>query len=156
MGETERIMDQLLQQVKSTREFNQYQNLLQRVKAQPDLYRRIGEYRRRSIAAQMRNGEDFIAENNNVQKEFADLQNNGRGRDRHFFSGSIVGSEGHFAGERKCFAEQTEERHDLSAKYSENAQYTAFVIGVMRQYTYDGVSGVRNRNCLSAGISFLL
>lgn len=77
MGETESIMDQLLQQIKSTREFNQYQNLLQRVKAQPDLYRRIGEYRRRSIAAQMRNGEEFIAENNNVQKEFADLQNNG-------------------------------------------------------------------------------
>lgn len=77
MGETELMMDQLLEQIKSTREFNQYQNLLQRVKAQPDLYRRIGEYRRRSIAAQMRGGEDFIAENNNVQKEFADLQNNG-------------------------------------------------------------------------------
>lgn len=77
MGETEMMMDQLLQQIKSTREFNQYQNLLQRVKAQPDLYRRIGEYRRRSIAAQMRGGEEFIAENNNVQKEFADLQNNG-------------------------------------------------------------------------------
>lgn len=77
MGEIEIMMDQLLQQIKSTREYNQYQNLLQRVKAQPDLYHRIGEFRRKSIAMQMRDGDNFIAENNDLQKEFADLQNNG-------------------------------------------------------------------------------
>lgn len=77
MGEIEVLMDQLLQQIKGTREFNQYQNLLQSVKAQPDLYHRIGEFRRKSIRMQMQGGENFIAENNDLQKEFADLQNNG-------------------------------------------------------------------------------
>lgn len=77
MGEIELMMDQVLQEIKNTREYNQYQNVLQRVKAQPDLYRRIGEFRRKSIMMQMRDGENFIAENNNLQKEFADLQNNG-------------------------------------------------------------------------------
>ncbi len=77
MEETKVLMDQMVQRIKSTKEFNQYQNLLRRVKEQPDLYHRIGEYRRRSLAVQMWSGEDFIAENNNLQKEFADLQNNG-------------------------------------------------------------------------------
>lgn len=81
MGETEEMMDQLVQRIKGTKEFNQYQNLLQRIKMQPDLHRRIGEYRRRSLAVQMRDGEEFIAENNNLQKEFADLQNNGLARE---------------------------------------------------------------------------
>lgn len=77
MNEAEQKMEELLQQIKYTNEYIQYQNLLQRVKGQPDLFRRIGEFRRRSLAVQMWEGEAFIHENNEVQKEFSDLQNNG-------------------------------------------------------------------------------
>lgn len=77
MDEIKRMIEDLVRQMKSTQEYNQYQSLLGRVKSQPDLYRRIGEYRRRSLWVQMKDGEEFIAENNNLQKEFQDLQNNG-------------------------------------------------------------------------------
>lgn len=77
MDEIKRMLEDLIRQMKSTQEYNQYQSLLGRVKSQPDLYRRIGEYRRRSLWVQMKDGEEFISENNRLQKEFQDLQNNG-------------------------------------------------------------------------------
>lgn len=77
MDEIKQMIEDLVVKMKSTQEYNQYQSLLGRVKAQPDLYRRIGEYRRRSLWVQMKDGEDFISENNNLQNEFQDLQNNG-------------------------------------------------------------------------------
>lgn len=77
MKETEMMMEQLILQIKRTNEYNQYQNLLERVKSQEELYRRIGEYRRRSLTMQVYAGDDFIQENNMLQKEFLDLQNNG-------------------------------------------------------------------------------
>lgn len=77
MDEIERMIDDIVQQIKSTKEYNQYQSLLERIKSQPELYRRIGEFRSRSLYVQMKDGEEFIAENNNLQNEFQDLQNNG-------------------------------------------------------------------------------
>ena len=64
-GETQLLMEQLMEAVKRTQEYNQYQTLLESVKKHPDIYRRIGEFRRGSIV--------FHA----LQKEFADLQTNG-------------------------------------------------------------------------------
>ncbi len=76
-GEAELLMEQLLEVVKRSQEYNQYKNLLESVKKQQDLYHRIGEFRRRSIVLQLSDNVNMIDENNNLQKEFADLQNNG-------------------------------------------------------------------------------
>lgn len=74
--ELEEIMDKLIEAIKGTSEYNQYHSLLERVKSQPDLYNRIGEFHRKSLEMQMSNSENFIHENNKLQKEYYDLQNN--------------------------------------------------------------------------------
>ena len=76
-GETQLLMEQLMEAVKRTQEYNQYQTLLESVKKHPDIYRRIGEFRRGSIVFQMTDHANPIEENNALQKEFADLQTNG-------------------------------------------------------------------------------
>lgn len=77
MTDLERLMQELVNCLHSTVEYNQYQNLLVNVKKQPDLYNRICEYHRRSLELQMSGGEDFIQRNNDLQNEYMDLQNNG-------------------------------------------------------------------------------
>lgn len=77
MNEAESLMDEIVKRIPQTKEYNQYRNLLERLKAQPDLYRRVAEFRRRSVAIQLREGEDAIQQNNALQNEFRDLQNNG-------------------------------------------------------------------------------
>ena len=52
-GETQLLMEQLVDAVKRTQEYNQYQTLLENVRKRPEIYQRIGEFRRRSIAFQM-------------------------------------------------------------------------------------------------------
>ncbi len=74
--EIEEIMDMLVGAIKETREYNQYHSLLGSVKSHPDLYGRIGEYHRRSLAMQMSDSDNFIHENSELQKEYHDLQNN--------------------------------------------------------------------------------
>lgn len=77
MTETESCMQSLIDSIKSTKEYNQYHSLLVRVKAQPELYARIGDYHRRSLALQMNGSPNIIQDNNNLQNEYMDLQNNG-------------------------------------------------------------------------------
>ncbi len=74
--EVEELTNKLIEAIKNTREYIQYNTLLEHVKNQPELYKRIGEYHRRSLAMQMTESENFIHENNKLQKEFYDLQNN--------------------------------------------------------------------------------
>ena len=76
MTEVERLGDELIEAIKNSKECNQYQSILAQVKAQPQLYARIGEYHRRSLALQFSDCENMIYENNQLQKEFVDLQNN--------------------------------------------------------------------------------
>lgn len=77
MKEMESLMDQLTMRIRMSNEYNQYRNLLQRVKSDENLYARIGDYRRRSLWVQMQDGEGFIHGNSELQKEFMDLQENG-------------------------------------------------------------------------------
>lgn len=77
MNEVESLMDEVVRKIPMTKEYNQYRDLLERLKAQPELYRRVAEFRRRSVAIQMSEGEDAIQQNNNLQNEFRDLQSNG-------------------------------------------------------------------------------
>lgn len=84
----EEVMENLIRAIKGTREYNQYHNLLESVKEQPELYNRIGEYHRRSLAMQMSESENFIHENNKLQKEYYDLQNNSLSNE--FFCGAPV------------------------------------------------------------------
>lgn len=72
----EEIMERLIEAIKGTSEYNQYHSLLEHVKSQPGLYNRIGEFHRRSLEMQMSDSENFIHENNELQKEYYDLQNN--------------------------------------------------------------------------------
>lgn len=81
MDEMRKSMDGLLHQLHGTNEYNQYCDVLSRVKNDADLYRRIGEFRRGSLWIQMQEGEGFIAKNNELQKEFSDLQENGLARE---------------------------------------------------------------------------
>jgi cell fate (sporulation/competence/biofilm development) regulator YlbF (YheA/YmcA/DUF963 family) len=76
-GEVQGLMEQLVEAVRRTQEYNQYQTLLENVKRYPELYRRIGEFRRRSITVQLTDYGNPIEANNALQKEFSDLQKNG-------------------------------------------------------------------------------
>jgi cell fate (sporulation/competence/biofilm development) regulator YlbF (YheA/YmcA/DUF963 family) len=76
-GEAQVLMEQLVEAVKRTQEYNQYQTMLENVKRYPDLYRRIGEFRRRSLTVQMTDCANPIEQNNALQNEFSDLQKNG-------------------------------------------------------------------------------
>lgn len=55
--------------------------MLDRIKSQPDLYHRIGEFRRRSLAIQMSESNNKIQENNNLQNEYRVLLTNGLSND---------------------------------------------------------------------------
>lgn len=74
--EPEEMMEKLIEAIRGTSEYNQYHSLLEHIKAQPDLYNRIGEFHRRSLEMQISDSENFIHENNKLQKEYYDLQNN--------------------------------------------------------------------------------
>ena len=76
-NEINMLLEQLLDAVRQSKEYNQYQNLLASLKKQPELYQRIGEFRRRSVSLQLAENVNMIEENNALQKEFADLQVNG-------------------------------------------------------------------------------
>ena len=67
-GETQLLMEQLVDAVKRTQEYNQYQTLLENVRKRPEIYQRIGEFRRRSIAFQMTDHANPIEEYNQLQK----------------------------------------------------------------------------------------
>lgn len=77
MSDAASIMEQLINAVKRSQEYNQYQNLLASLKRQPELYQRVAEFRRRSISLQLADNVNMIDANNGLQKEFADLQTNG-------------------------------------------------------------------------------
>lgn len=79
MSELENLMAALLDALYATKEYNHYRNLLKRVKEQPQLYGRIGEFRRRGISLRM--AENTIQANNELQNEFRDLQSNGLAND---------------------------------------------------------------------------
>lgn len=75
--EPQRIMEQLVASIMRSQEYNQYHSLLENIRRQPEIYRRIGEFRRRSLLLQTSDHVNAIDENNALQIEFADLQNNG-------------------------------------------------------------------------------
>ncbi len=77
MKEIDDALNALINVIKTTKEYNQYQTLLKKVKNEPELYGRICDYRRKSLALQLSDNENFIQENNNLQNEFADLLNIG-------------------------------------------------------------------------------
>lgn len=77
MNEVEILMEEVTKRLPETKEYNQYKNLLERLKTQPDLYRRVGEFRRKSLALQMNDSVNPVQANNELQNEFRDLQNNG-------------------------------------------------------------------------------
>lgn len=77
MNEVEILMEEAIKRLPETKEYNQYKNLLDRLKAQPDLYWRVGEFRRKSIALRMNDNVNPVQANNELQNEFRDLQNNG-------------------------------------------------------------------------------
>jgi len=70
-------MEKVIALIHSSQEYNQYQNLLDTIKSQPEIYQRIAQFRRRSVLIQMQENVDMISENNNLQNEFYDLQQNG-------------------------------------------------------------------------------
>lgn len=72
-------MKNMVDRLHATKEYNQYRNMLERVKGQPELYGRIGEFRRRGISLQL--AENTIQANNELQNEFRDLVNNGLAND---------------------------------------------------------------------------
>ena len=49
MNEMKQLMTELTDRLRKTNEYNQYINVLSRLKQDPELYARIGDYRRRSL-----------------------------------------------------------------------------------------------------------
>lgn len=76
-SELQFLMEQLVDGLRRSQEYNQYQSLLEAVKKRPELYQRIGEFRRRNLLFQMTDHANAIEENNELQKEFSDLKING-------------------------------------------------------------------------------
>ena len=68
MNEMKQLMTELTDRLRKTNEYNQYINVLSRLKQDPELYARIGDYRRRSLWIQMQEGEAFIQGNNDCRK----------------------------------------------------------------------------------------
>lgn len=81
MNEVEQLMEELIRKLPETRSYNQYQTLLRRVKEQPELYGRIGDFRRRSLWIRTAENIDQVHEANELQNEFKDLQSNGLAND---------------------------------------------------------------------------
>ena len=81
MNEVEIMMSEVVKKLSMTKEYNQYHNLLSRIKEQPELYHRIGDFRRRSLSLRMSENGNAIHEMNNLQNEFRDLQTNGLASD---------------------------------------------------------------------------
>ena len=81
MNRVEELMEEITRRLPETKEYNQYQDVLNRVKAQPELYNRIAEFRKRSMEVQMSGGGNTIQANNDLQNEFRDLQANGLSSD---------------------------------------------------------------------------
>lgn len=77
MKEIDEALNLLINTIKNTKEYNQYQTLLKKVKNEPELYARICDYRRQSLALQLSDSENFIQNNNNLQNQFSDLLNIG-------------------------------------------------------------------------------
>ena len=84
MREIEDALNTLIDTIKSTKEYNQYQTLLNKVKNEPELYGRICDYRRQSLALQLSDNENFIQENNELQKRFSDLLNIGLSNEHQY------------------------------------------------------------------------
>ncbi len=102
-SEAQYFMEQLIDAVKRSQEYNQYRALLESVKKHPEIYQRIGEFRRRNIIFQMTDHTNIIEENNQLQKEFADLQTNGLASDfmvaEHQYCHMIKKLQDYFLGE---------------------------------------------------------
>ena len=81
MNEVERLMEEVIRKLPETRAYNQYQTLLKRVQEQPELYNRIGDFRRRSLWVRTAENIDTVHEASELQNEFKDLQNNGLAND---------------------------------------------------------------------------
>ena len=81
MNEVERLMEEIIRKLPETRAYNQYQTLLKRVQEQPELYHRIGEFRRRSLWVRTAENIDKVHEASELQNQFKDLQNNGLAND---------------------------------------------------------------------------
>ncbi len=75
--EVENSVQNLIRALNGTTEYNQYHNLLERIKKQPELYERVADFRRRSLWIRTAEDIDRIHEVNNLQNQFKDLQNNG-------------------------------------------------------------------------------
>lgn len=54
MNEMKQLMTELTDRLRKTNEYNQYINVLSRLKQDPELYARIGDYRRRSLWSRCR------------------------------------------------------------------------------------------------------
>ena len=79
--EIQELVKEMTRRLLTTKEYNQYHTLLERVKSNPELYGRIGDFRRRSIYLNLAEGENRIQANNALQNEFRDLLNNGLASD---------------------------------------------------------------------------
>ena len=112
MKETESVMQELINSIKNTKEYNQYHSLLQSVKSRPELYARIGEYHRRSLALQLYESSNFIQDNNNLQNEYADLQNNG-------LTNEFLAAEHHYCSMIRKLQEQFIEAVDIETGFLE-------------------------------------
>jgi hypothetical protein len=66
-------MEDIIDSLKSSTEYNQYISVLSEIKRAPELYNRVAEFRKRSMEISIREDVDFIKENENLQSEFADL-----------------------------------------------------------------------------------
>ena len=69
MNEMKQLMTELTDRLRKTNEYNQYINVLSRLKQDSELYARIGDYRRRSLWIQMQErSEEHTSELHHIEE----------------------------------------------------------------------------------------
>lgn len=76
MTDIEYNMKNLVRVLRSSNEYNQYHRLLEKIKADENLYRLMCEFRRKSFEIQMENAPDSIDKIAALRSEYAEAVNN--------------------------------------------------------------------------------
>ncbi|MCR5625550.1 MAG: YlbF family regulator [Lachnospiraceae bacterium] len=76
IDETDIILDELINSIKSGPEYIQYISALSEIKNNPELYNQIKEFRRRNLENSLRDDIDYIKENDKLRDEFSSTLSN--------------------------------------------------------------------------------
>lgn len=76
MKKVSELTQDLIQAIQGSEPYSSYHRLYAEIEKNPDLLKRINEYRKRRFEIQMSNTKDYMNMQDNLLKEFKDIQSN--------------------------------------------------------------------------------